>query len=319
VLSPLPLPRSGSTMETSRTRFANWRTLRVAAFGGFLVLPVPVGNLQAQDPGTAERNQVTVTGQVVDAMTGTALPAVRLRLHPAVPDAADAVDPADPAAPAALPRVREALTDAEGRFTLDAVRIATYRLTAESLGYATLESTVLVMGASPFDIRIRLAPEALALEGVVVTSARSPRLAAAGFYERQGRASGSFVTRADIEARFHFNTTDIFRTLPGVRVLSSGRGTSGILMIRGCRPDIVIDGMNLGPNLSVDEIITPSDVEAIEVYRGASAPVTYSRSNCGVVVIWSADPATRVGDRPASWRRLLVAAGFVVLALLATR
>jgi len=303
-------------METSRTRFANWRTLRVAAFGAFLVLPVPVGSLQAQDPGTAERNQVTVTGQVVDAMTGTPLPAVRIRLHPAVPAAAD---PADPAAPAALPRVREALTDAEGRFTLAAVRIANYRLTAESLGYATLESTVQVMGASPFDMRIRLAPEALALEGVVVTSARSPRLAAAGFYERQGRAFGSFVTRADIEARFPFTTSDIFRTLPGVRVLSSGRGSTGILTIRGCRPDIVIDGMNLGANLSVDEIISPSDVEAIEVYRGASTPVPYSRSNCGVVVIWSADPATRVGDRPASWRRLFMAAGFVVLAVLATR
>jgi len=302
-------------MHPTRTRSANWPALLAAVVGLFLVA---VGALEAQDPGAAARNQVTVTGRVVDAHSGTALPAVRVRLLPASSDTAAA--PAAESERGATPRVREVLTDAEGRFTLDAVQIAGYRLTVETLGYATLESPVQVMGASPFDLRIRLAPEALALEGVVVISARSPRLAAAGFYERQGRASGSFLTRADIEARFPFNTSDIFRTLAGVQVLRPGSGFTGFLAFRGgCRPDIVVDGINLGANLSVDDVITPSDVEAIEVYRGATAPVHYSRSSCGVVVIWSADPATRAGDRPMSWRRFLAAAGFVVLALVTTR
>ncbi|CAN5682066.1 hypothetical protein BH23GEM11_BH23GEM11_01330 [soil metagenome] len=303
-------------MKPSRYRFVNWRPLLASIAGACLL---STGGLEAQEPGDSGRNQVTVTGRVVDAFSGTPLPAVRVRL---LPSAAEPADPDDPPPPPREPppRPHEVLTDAEGRFAIDGVRIAGYRLEAESLGYATLESPVRVMGASPFDIRIELAPEALALEGVVVTSARSPRLAAAGFYDRQGRGSGSFVTRADIEARFPFSTSDIFRTLPGVRVIPSGRGTTGIVTFRGgCRPDIVIDGINLGANLSVDEVITPSDVEAIEVYRGASRPVHYSRNNCGLVVIWSADPATRAGDRPFSWRRVLVAATFVALALVATR
>ncbi|TVP42584.1 MAG: hypothetical protein EA350_15260 [Gemmatimonadales bacterium] len=311
-------------MDPFRKRFASWRTLLAAIAGAWLV---PVGALEAQDAPAAERNQVTVTGRVVDAFSGTPLPAVRVRLVPAADTVvAPAADPAAPPPtdpdpdPGATLREREALTDAEGRFTMPAVRIANYRLAAEALGYATLESPVRVMGASPFDIRIELAPEALALEGVVVTSVRSPRLAAAGFYERRERAFGSFVTRSEIEARFPFATTDLFRTLPGVRVVPSGRSTAGIVTFRqGCRPDVVVDGMNLGPNLSVDDIIAPSDVEAIEVYRGAVAPVHYSRSSCGVIVIWSADPATRAGDRPFSWRRLFAAAAFVALALLATR
>lgn len=266
-----------------------------------------------------EREGITVTGRVVDAITRTPLPAAQIRFRAAPPEADQAPEEgaSEPEEPL---RPRDALSDGAGRFQLDDVTTGLYLFTVESLGYQVVERRVQVMGASPFDVQVQLAPEALALEGVVVTVARSPKLASAGFYERMVIGQGTFVTREQIEARAPLRTSDLFRSMAGVQVRSSGRGDASLITLRGgCRPDIVIDGMNLGSNLSVDEVLLPSDLEAVEVFRVAGAPPQYSRSTCGVVLLWSADPATRRGDRPFSWRRLAVAGIFVVLALALTR
>ena len=266
-----------------------------------------------------ERDGITVTGRVVDALTGTPLPAVQLQFRAPPPEADPSPEEADRPPEEPL-RPRSALTDGDGRFQLDDVAMGLYLLTVESLGYQMVERPVRVMGASPFDVRVQLAPEALALEGVVVTLARSPKLASAGFYDRLAIGQGSFLTREQIEARAPLRTSDLFRSMAGVQVRASGRGAGGFITLRGsCRPDIVIDGMNLGSDLSVDDIILPTDLEAVEVFRVAGAPPQYSRNTCGVILLWSADPATRRGDRPFSWRRLAAAGVFVVLALILTR
>jgi hypothetical protein len=303
--------------------------MAVVSFPGGVLAP---SALAAQD-GAPERVQerdrvgesITVTGRVVDALTGTPLPAAQVRFRAAPPEADETPEarqaregrdspPDEPLRP------RDALSDGDGRFQLDDVAVGLYLFSVESLGYRVVERQVRVMGASPFDIQVQLAPEALALEGVVVTLARSPKLASAGFYERMAIGQGTFVTRQQIEARAPLRTSDLFRSMAGVQVRPSGRGDANVLTLRGgCRPDIVIDGMNLGPNLSVDEVLLPSDLEAVEVFRVAGAPPQFSRSTCGVVLLWSADPATRRGDRPFSWRRLAVAGIFVVLALVLTR
>lgn len=255
------------------------------------------------------RDRITVIGSVVDAATLTPLPAVRVALR----------SEADTTSAAA--QDHEAVTDGAGRFVLEGVPVGSYTLEVRALGYGEIDQPVRVAGASPFDIQVRLAPEALPLEGVVVTSARSPRLAAAGFYDRRGRASGDFLTRDEIEARGALRTVDLLNRFAGVRILTSGRGGAGIVTLRGgCRPDIIVDGVNLGPNLSPDEIISPRDLEGLELYRGPGAPLNLSRSTCGAVILWSADPALRAeGGEPFSWRRLAAAGLFVVLALWLTQ
>jgi len=265
-----------------------------------------------------ERDGITVTGRVVDALTGTPLPAVQLQFRAPPPDADPPPEVADRPPEEAL-RPRSALTDGDGRFQLDDVAVGLYILTVESLGYRVVERPVRVMGASPFDVRVQLAPEALALEGVVVTLARSPKLASAGFYDRLAIGQGSFLTREQIEARAPLRTSDLFRSMAGVQVRASGRGGGGLITLRGCRPDIVIDGMNLGSDLSVDDILLSTELEAVEVFRLAGAPPQYSRNTCGVILLWSADPATRRGDQPFSWRRLAAVGIFVVLAMILTR
>jgi hypothetical protein len=278
-------------------------------------------------PGDDGSGGITVVGELVDGATGAPLATVQVVLRPVPPPADRArggnggASPVPPASGGDTLRTHEAWTDAAGRFVMEGVQPARYTLETGRIGYADLSQEVLVRGASPFEIRIRLAPEAVPLEGVVVTSARSPRLSAAGFYERQGRGVGEFLTYDQIRARGANRTADLLARFAGVRVITSGRGAEGIVTLRGgCRPDIVIDGLNLGPSVSPDEVVLPSDLEAVELYRGPGAPVHYTRSSCGAVILWSADPAMRSeGARPMSWRRTLVAAAFVLGAVFLTR
>jgi hypothetical protein len=291
----------------------------VAVLGVSLLLATAGGMVAPFAAAAQERDGILVTGRVVDGLTGTPLPAVQVRFRAPPPD--PDLPPDEEAGPPEEPlRPRDAVTDGDGRFQLPEVATGLYLLRVESLGYQVVEQRIRVMGASPFDIQVQLAPEALALEGVVVTSMRSPRLAAGGFYDRLAMGHGTFVTREQIDARTPLRTSDIFRAMAGVQVRSSPRSGVGLITLRGgCRPDIVIDGLNLGSDLSVDEVLIPSDLEAVELYRVAGAPPQYSRNTCGVILLWSADPSMRRGDRPFSWRRLAVAGIFVAVALVLTR
>jgi hypothetical protein len=283
-----------------------------------VLVPVPVG---AQDPPAG----LVVVGTVTDALTRQGISLALVRLVPLGPSpgdpSRDAAVPADPAPPDPLHLApREARTDPEGRYRIEGVVPGRHRLEVEALGYGPVEEGIAVAGASPMEIRIALAPEAFALAPVVVTSIRSPRLDRYGFYDRRARGLGTYLDRDQIADRFPGQVSDLFRTMAGVQVRPTGRGTASILTMRGgCLPDLVVDGMNLGTRGSIDDLLIWSDLEGVEVYRGATAPVQYARSGCGAVLLWTADPEARQGTAPLSWRRVFLAAGFVVLATLLTR
>mgnify|MGYP006944244969 CR=1 FL=1 len=67
----------------------------------------------------------------------------------------------------------------------------------------------------------------------------------------------------------------------------------------------------------VDDILPTMDIEAVEVYHGVSLPVRFGSNSCGAIIVW-----TRRGERVEGggsfWRRLALAAGFALLAWLAT-
>jgi hypothetical protein len=211
----------------------------------------------------------------------------------------------------------ETVTDADGLFRFAAVIPGRYRLEAGAFGYTPLAQEVSIRGASPFEIRVGLVPEALSLAPVVVTSVRSARLTTVGFYDRRNRGLGSFMERDQIEGRLALRTTDLFNYVPGVQVRPAPRGSGGVLTLRGgCRPDLVLDGLNLGPDVLVDDVLSPLDVEAIEVYGGVTVPIEYSRSNCGAVMLWTADAATLEDAAPFSFRRVFATLGFLVGAML---
>jgi hypothetical protein len=285
--------------------------LLVLVAGG-LGVPGFAEGAQAQQ----QRPSIDVIGTVSDAASDHPLPGILVRMVPQ--PLLD--EEGRPVEEERTRSTRETVTDPAGRFHFPGVIPGRYRLEVGALGYSSITQDVGILGASPFEIRVGLVPEALELAPVVVTSIRSPRLTSSGFYDRRTRGIGNFMDRYQMEDRPVLRTSDLFNFFPGVQLRPARIGSGSILTIRGgCRPDLVIDGMNLGPNVLIDDIVTPSDVEAIEVYRGGTSPIEYSRSNCGSVLLWTADPAIRPEAAPFTYNRLFAAAGFVIGFLLLTR
>lgn len=293
----------------------------VALFRWALLLLMSGGvpGLSAQLPtGSVEtRSDLLVQGVVREVGTGVSVRLARLRL---IPIAEGAVDTTAVAPPGGRLEPMEVLSDSSGAFRWPRVQPGRYQLEVTALGYQALEREVQIQGAPPVEVRIELTPEALSLEPVVVVLLRSARLHATGFYQRRDQGAGRFMDREEIERRSGSRVTDLLRGMAGVQIQPTRAGQVPQVVLRGgCRPDIVIDGMNLGPNLSPDDILTPGDLEGIEVHSGISAPAGLSRGGCGMLVFWTADPVSRGGGRPLSWGRIVAGITFVVLALFATR
>jgi hypothetical protein len=163
------------------------------------------------------------------------------------------------------------------------------------------------------DLEILMAPDLVALEGITVVSRRSPVLQANGFYDRRSQGFGRTFTRAEIEEQGYSRTSDILRAVPGTTLRSVGSlGSPYVFMRGGCRPDIIMDGLNLGLDVAVDDIIPANNLEGIEVHSAATVPIQFRGNTCGAVVMWSIDPSAQEETGPFSWRRVLVAGGVVL-------
>lgn len=225
-----------------------------------------------------------------------------------------------------------------GHFSLRAPRPGRYRLQVRRLGYRPhLEPVDIGPRGVELDVSIEALP--IALDPVTVEADLSLRyLEQVGFYVRQLSDFGHFITRDVIEERRPTRVSDVLSTVPGVRLVPDGRVlgrtllqfrqaqtvfgglceprvfVDGLIAIRGDSKPVVmtpggglIDELNQedprSPEPSVDEVVDPRDIEAIEVYRsGAEVPAHFGGmgpfTRCGVVVIW-----TRKGrSRSDRWR-----------------
>jgi hypothetical protein len=174
-------------------------------------------------------------------------------------------------------------------------------------------------------VPVRLDP----LEVTAEAELREAFLQHVGFYERQKADFGHFVTREDIERRAPARMTDLLNAVPGVRLIPSASGLSrASIAFRGsrlsqggvCHPRVFVDDLVVirgdarprgidvqgfretatevagdatdRPEIALDDVVQPDDVEAIEVYRrGLEVPVrfggTSTQTQCGVIVIWT--------------------------------
>jgi hypothetical protein len=265
-----------------------------------LAVPAEGEGVPSFDP----QDDLLVSGQVTDLSSGAAIPAASLKLFRGD----------EPRA------FRETLTDERGRFRMEDVAPGTYRIEIEALGFRTIAESVEIPDTPPVEMRIELAPQALELEGVVVTGRARTLLDRVGFNARRERGLGTHFTRDEILERASFRVSDVFRMVPGARVVPrAGPGLDADVRLRGgCAPDVIVDGVRTVQGTSVDDLLGLHDVEAIEVYRGSTAPSQYTHSSCGAILVWTREPGSRDG-RPFSWKRAMAAAGFVLGSILLTR
>lgn len=229
--------------------------------------------------------QVTFVGLVVDSVTGEPLPGVMVSI---------------------AEQELLATTDPRGRFVLAGVEAGVFELLVQRLGYRLGAMHLELAVERPVDIDLGvvfLHPVVTELDPVdIVGDELDAKLTSVGFYQRMHGEKGRFFTQEDITALNPSNTSEVFKRIPGFRVLRNGSIASarGIPSLRRgfdvCEVVYYIDGVHASaPDV---DVVIPTSISGIEVYTGSSTipPLFRGAGNakCGVVAIWTREgEATR--------------------------
>lgn len=201
------------------------------------------------------------------------------------------------------------VTDEEGRFGFKPHNGNRLRLEAKAVGYRPTVTSVLwmVQNSDSASLEIRLAPHVVLLAPVEIVAMSVPKVSAVleNVMFRRAKGLGVQITRQDIEQRQPQQVSDMLLGLPGVYAARQGSGVSGRRIYMGralpgigggeCPVQIFLDGMQAtreaaGGDVQVDELVSPLDVEVIEVFRGLGTvpPEFMNRyARCGVIAIWT--------------------------------
>jgi hypothetical protein len=204
---------------------------------------------------------------------------------------------------------RPVLTDAEGRFTLTELPSGTQSVVARQMGFAPVAQPVELSTRSPSEAIITMSRPVQVLETVVVQaqSELERGLDNIGFTQRERGLTGTFMDAEDIMRRGPNMLTDVFRTVPTLRVVPDGPYDYRVESSRGHQlggncVKYWLDGGQFDAIYpgDVDRMIPPYNIAAIEVYNGSSVPIQFSSANtnnCAVIVIWSKYRALQPGNR----------------------
>jgi TonB-linked SusC/RagA family outer membrane protein len=179
------------------------------------------------------------------------------------------------------------LTNAEGRFLLDAVPAGEHSIEAQIIGYASATQEVTVVSGETVTVDFSLTQRALTLGAIVATgvAAETPSTQLPFTVDRIDFSRDMPVVPSSPESLLRGR-------LPGVSVVQgSGQpGEEADIVLRGATsisggqsPLVIIDGVVSGGSLAE---INPQDIADIEVVKGAAAASLYgSRAQAGVINI----------------------------------
>ncbi len=292
------------TATTRQCQTPSWRrTLEGLAF-----LPALTSLLAAPAPAQ------TLRGQVLEAESRKPVAGARVTLV-RTDDTSGAV----------------AISGEDGGFLLRARAAGVFHLDVTRLGYRPQREGPFGLARDQvveLDVMMPVVP--YTMDPVTVTAEVNTRfMQNVGFYERKRADFGHFITRDQIESRRASRPTDLLMAIPGVTILPDPRSPGRVrLQMRGthpaeggaCAPRVYVDGLIIirgdsrpvggggtakedeveraldgdprNPEPSLDDVVNPDQIEAIEVYRSASqVPAQFGGASvytrCGVVVIWT--------------------------------
>ncbi len=203
-------------------------------------------------------------------------------------------------------------SDARGAWTLVDAPGGTRMLEVRAIGYYPERRPVDVV-AGARSVRVALLTFQAVLDTVRVVASRVGDLSGGGFDARRRSSLGNFLTEEDIARRGGAWTSDLFRSIPGVRL--DGSGIDRRILIRNgfgdaCPPSLFVDGLYLFEPTAdeLDAIVTPARIRGIEVYTDASTPAEFQRPGQGMRLGVSSDPAS-----PIEARRSATGCGAIVI------
>jgi hypothetical protein len=180
-------------------------------------------------------------------------------------------------------------TSKEGRFTIRDLPSGQVSIHVRRLGYEarTVDINFQSELSTPIEIMLKPVPEEL--EAMLVTDDEKESLRE--YYEHKATRSSyaKFFDGKDIKKRGVSNASDLFRSVPGVSILSASTGGNSV-RIRGCQPMLWVDGERI-PRSEIDEVISPGDIAGLEFYISmAGTPAQYmdrSTHACGSILVWT--------------------------------
>jgi hypothetical protein len=205
------------------------------------------------------------------------------------------------------------VTDAQGRFRVEAEDGGSFVLIASAFGFKETRAGVFELGDDgEMDVEFRVGAEAMPIDGLLVELARPTlqhQLIRNGYVRRLQRGLGKFITPHDLENAPAMTTADVFRGIPGVHVRTIGGGINafqGEAVQFGspsgyCTPTVYLDGVRLSPSIVADNpiehLVPLQTLDAAEIYqRPAEIPIEYASTGiqprdeggvCGVIVLWT--------------------------------
>ncbi len=207
-------------------------------------------------------------------------------------------------------------SDGSGRFRSVALPLGEYDVSVSMTAFSTLLGMVELEQPGSVDLRVQLVPVDFELAPVIAVAARRSRLQDVGFYDRLRFGDGHYITREEVDEHTPMNISDMLRAVPGVRVVLGIARPNTILLRGGCVPRVVLDGLLLSGPVEIDNLLTTRDIDGIEVYHGASAPILYTgETTCGVIMLWSRTPDPAQGE-PHTWKRTVLILGFSIVTML---
>lgn len=196
-----------------------------------------------------------------------------------------------------------AQTNANGEFRITDLPSGTQSVVARQLGYMPVTKAVELSTRAPATVVITMSTPAQVLEPVVVEAQQEQGLDRVGFSDRKRGGTGYFVTGEEVMKRGPTMLSDVFRTIPSLRVVPDGmynykvESARGNMLSPGC-VRYFIDGSPFNAVFpgDIDRMLPPYEIGAIEVYDGSGAPFQFQiagSSSCTVIVIWSKFALTR--------------------------
>jgi hypothetical protein len=205
-----------------------------------------------------------------------------------------------------------AVTNDSGEFMFGAPPTGRVRLTAHRLGFKPLEKGFKIDPGESRRVDFELEGIPDLLDTVTVVG-RGGNGRMAEFWNRRIVGNGAVITRDEIERRKPYRPSDLLRTVAGVRVntgdmtdhpvIQMGRSVVGPVTRRStqmsaseCRVNYYLDGSWVASGTFHIDDLSPTSIEAIEVYRGpAEVPAKFRQREtaCGLIVIWTREPPPR--------------------------
>src|ERR1700741_1079074 len=185
-----------------------------------------------------------------------------------------------------------ARTGPDGAFQLGLRAAGTVRIRAERAGYqATLTGELPVAPREAVEVEVRISSSAVAMEPLRGTARVRPpprrNRELNGFYRGGRLGIGQYVRREDIERRANANLAQVLARVPGARIRYQGaheyiyfprNGEPSLVQNRrgpprnACLPRLFVDGTRVTYDAmnDINSVVNPNQVEALEVFRGAS-------------------------------------------------